>query len=43
MNILPPACPGSQRDASRLGISRRAKDVTPDPLIYAREHSEDVA
>jgi hypothetical protein len=25
------------RIGSRLGLSRRARDVTPDPLDYARE------
>src|SRR5262245_25433849 len=29
------------RVASRLGVSRRVRDVTPDdPLTYAREHSK---
>ena len=28
------------RVVSRLGINRVARDVTPDPLTYAREHSE---
>jgi hypothetical protein len=23
-----------------LGLSRRSKDMTPDPLEYARQHSE---
>jgi hypothetical protein len=27
------------RVASRLGLSRSARDVTPDPLTYAREHA----
>ena len=28
------------RIGARLGFRRLAKDVTPDPLVYAREHSE---
>jgi hypothetical protein len=27
------------RSATRLGTQRRPRDVTPDPLDYAREHS----
>ena len=27
------------RLASRIGIDRRSRDVTPDPLTYAREHT----
>src|SRR5262249_39329687 len=27
------------RVASRLGLQRRAREVTPDPLDYAREHN----
>jgi hypothetical protein len=30
------------RIGARLGFHRLAKDVTPDPLVYAREHSEAV-
>jgi hypothetical protein len=25
--------------ASRLGLQRRAREIIPDPLDYAREHS----
>jgi hypothetical protein len=28
------------RIGSRLGFGRLARDVTPDPLVYANEHSE---
>jgi hypothetical protein len=28
------------RVASRLGLQRRSKDVTPDPLDYARQYDE---
>jgi hypothetical protein len=28
------------RIASRIGTQRVARDITPDPLTYAREHSE---
>jgi hypothetical protein len=28
------------RIASRIGTQRVARDVTPDPLAYAREHNE---
>jgi hypothetical protein len=27
------------RVASRLGVARRARDVTPDPIEYAREYA----
>jgi hypothetical protein len=27
------------RVAARIGVARRAKNVTPDPLDYAREYS----
>jgi hypothetical protein len=30
------------RLSQRLGLERRTRDVTPDPLTYAREHSEAV-
>ena len=29
----------AQRVASRLGLQRRAREIIPDPLDYAREHS----
>ena len=34
-------CVGAMvRVATRLGLSRRARDVTPDPLVYAERYSE---
>jgi hypothetical protein len=31
------------RALQRLGLKRQARDITPDPLAYARQHSEDAA
>ena len=31
------------RLAQRIGIDRRAKDITPDPLTYARQREQAVS